>query len=84
MKIVLDAMGGDFAPQNEVQGALMALRAASNRFEVLLVLFVLRNLPRQLLHRVSFLNTSQELTLHHLFLLRENNLLLTYLERCAF
>ncbi|MDX2128122.1 MAG: phosphate acyltransferase PlsX [Chloroherpetonaceae bacterium] len=37
MKIVLDAMGGDFAPKNEVQGALMALRAASNRFEVLLV-----------------------------------------------
>jgi phosphate acyltransferase len=37
MKIVLDAMGGDFAPANEVRGAVEAVRQADNRFEVVLV-----------------------------------------------
>ena len=37
LRIVLDAMGGDFAPANEVAGALEALRQAKNEFEVILV-----------------------------------------------
>jgi phosphate acyltransferase len=35
--IVLDAMGGDFSPKNEVEGALTALKEASGRFRVVLV-----------------------------------------------
>lgn len=37
LKIVLDAMGGDFAPANEVAGAVEALRLHRNSFEVILV-----------------------------------------------
>jgi phosphate acyltransferase len=37
IRISLDAMGGDFAPQNEIEGALSALREANNRFEVALI-----------------------------------------------
>lgn len=37
IRIVLDAMGGDFAPANEVQGAVRALRSSGNRFHVVLV-----------------------------------------------
>ncbi|MEX2088188.1 MAG: phosphate acyltransferase PlsX [Bacteroidota bacterium] len=37
LKIVLDAMGGDFAPVNEVAGAIQSLRQTSNAFEVILV-----------------------------------------------
>jgi phosphate acyltransferase len=36
MKIVLDAMGGDFAPRNEVQGAIDALKGDAN-LEIILV-----------------------------------------------
>lgn len=36
-KIVLDAMGGDFAPANEVAGALLALKEFPGAFEVILV-----------------------------------------------
>jgi phosphate acyltransferase len=34
IRISLDAMGGDFAPRNEIEGGLTALREAGNRFEV--------------------------------------------------
>lgn len=37
LKIVVDAMGGDFAPGNEVKGAVDALRHSSNRLEIILV-----------------------------------------------
>jgi glycerol-3-phosphate acyltransferase PlsX len=37
LKIALDAMGGDYAPENTVAGALEALREARNRFSVILV-----------------------------------------------
>ncbi len=37
LHIVLDAMGGDFAPANEVQGAFDALQESNNRFHVVLV-----------------------------------------------
>lgn len=37
VRIVVDAMGGDFAPANEVAGAMEALRESRNRFEVVLV-----------------------------------------------
>jgi glycerol-3-phosphate acyltransferase PlsX len=36
-KIVLDAMGGDLAPANEVAGALLALQERPGAFEVILV-----------------------------------------------
>jgi glycerol-3-phosphate acyltransferase PlsX len=35
MKIVVDAMGGDFAPQNVLLGAVDALRETKNRFEII-------------------------------------------------
>ncbi|MFH2004278.1 MAG: phosphate acyltransferase PlsX [Bacteroidota bacterium] len=35
--MAVDTMGGDFAPQNIVAGALDALRHASNRFDIILV-----------------------------------------------
>jgi glycerol-3-phosphate acyltransferase PlsX len=37
IRIALDAMGGDFAPGHEVQGAVECLRQSSNRFHVVLV-----------------------------------------------
>lgn len=37
IRISLDAMGGDFAPLNEIEGAIAALREAKNRFEVVLI-----------------------------------------------
>ena len=37
LKIALDAMGGDYAPQNTVAGALEALRQTKNRFSIVLV-----------------------------------------------
>ncbi|HEY4613073.1 MAG TPA: phosphate acyltransferase PlsX [Bacteroidota bacterium] len=37
LRIVVDAMGGDHAPANEVSGAVQALRAAQNAFEIILV-----------------------------------------------
>jgi phosphate acyltransferase len=36
-RISLDAMGGDFAPRNEIEGALEALHEANNRFEVVFI-----------------------------------------------
>jgi glycerol-3-phosphate acyltransferase PlsX len=35
--IVLDAMGGDYSPKNEVLGTLAALKESGNRFKVILV-----------------------------------------------
>jgi glycerol-3-phosphate acyltransferase PlsX len=37
LRIAVDAMGGDFAPANEVAGALAALKETDNAFEVILV-----------------------------------------------
>ena len=37
LRIAVDAMGGDFAPINEVKGAVQVLRETGNRFEVVLV-----------------------------------------------
>jgi glycerol-3-phosphate acyltransferase PlsX len=37
LRIAVDAMGGDFAPVREVEGALAALKETNNAFEVLLV-----------------------------------------------
>jgi len=37
LKIVVDAMGGDFAPLNEILGTLQALRETQNGFEAILV-----------------------------------------------
>lgn len=37
IRISLDAMGGDFAPHNEIKGAVEALREANNRFEVVFI-----------------------------------------------
>ncbi len=37
IRISLDAMGGDFAPRNEIEGAVEALRAVKNRFEVVFI-----------------------------------------------
>ena len=37
MKIALDAMGGDLAPQATVQGAMAALKLSNNDFEIILV-----------------------------------------------
>lgn len=37
LRIILDAMGGDYAPANEVAGAIEALRQTKNEFEVILV-----------------------------------------------
>jgi len=37
MRIIVDAMGGDFAPANEIDGAIEALRESGNAFEVILV-----------------------------------------------
>jgi len=37
LRIAVDAMGGDFAPANEVAGTVAALREKNNAFEVLLV-----------------------------------------------
>jgi glycerol-3-phosphate acyltransferase PlsX len=37
LRIALDAMGGDYAPEREVAGAVEALRQSGGRFEVVLV-----------------------------------------------
>ncbi len=37
VSIVLDAMGGDFSPRNEVEGALESIRLSNGRFRVVLV-----------------------------------------------
>ena len=37
LRIAVDAMGGDFAPVNEVEGTVAVLRETGNRFEVVLV-----------------------------------------------
>jgi glycerol-3-phosphate acyltransferase PlsX len=37
LSIVLDAMGGDFSPENEVRGALAAIEETKGRFKVILV-----------------------------------------------
>jgi len=37
MKIAVDAMGGDFAPRQNVSGAISAARLAKDRFEIVLV-----------------------------------------------
>jgi len=37
IRIVVDAMGGDFAPHNVVAGALQSLHETKNRFHIILV-----------------------------------------------
>jgi glycerol-3-phosphate acyltransferase PlsX len=37
LRIAVDAMGGDFAPVNEIEGAIAALQETNNAFEVMLV-----------------------------------------------
>ena len=37
LRIALDAMGGDYAPEHEVAGAIEALRASHEQFEIVLV-----------------------------------------------
>lgn len=37
LRIIVDAMGGDFAPSNEIAGAVEALRESGSDFEVILV-----------------------------------------------
>lgn len=37
LRIIVDAMGGDFAPVNEIEGAAEALRGSGNEFDVILV-----------------------------------------------
>jgi glycerol-3-phosphate acyltransferase PlsX len=37
IKIAVDAMGGDYAPENVIEGAIMALRESNNRFEIVFV-----------------------------------------------
>jgi glycerol-3-phosphate acyltransferase PlsX len=37
LRIALDAMGGDYAPEREIGGALEALRVSNNEFEIVLV-----------------------------------------------
>jgi glycerol-3-phosphate acyltransferase PlsX len=37
IKIAVDAMGGDYAPKNVIEGAIMALRESNNRFEIVFV-----------------------------------------------
>jgi glycerol-3-phosphate acyltransferase PlsX len=37
IRIALDAMGGDFAPRNEVQGAVLALRELPDKLRIILV-----------------------------------------------
>ena len=36
LRIALDAMGGDYAPEREVAGAVEALRASHEQFEIVL------------------------------------------------
>jgi fatty acid/phospholipid biosynthesis enzyme len=40
MRIAVDAMGGDHAPDRPVAGALAAIRQAARNFEIVLVAFV--------------------------------------------
>jgi glycerol-3-phosphate acyltransferase PlsX len=37
IKIAVDAMGGDYAPEKVIEGAIMALRESNNRFEIVFV-----------------------------------------------
>lgn len=37
LRVVLDAMGGDFAPRNEVAGGVQALRQSNNAFDLIFV-----------------------------------------------
>src|SRR5688572_10434484 len=37
VRIVLDAMGGDFSPKNEVLGALETLQLTNQRFHIILI-----------------------------------------------
>jgi glycerol-3-phosphate acyltransferase PlsX len=37
LRIALDAMGGDYAPEREIAGAVEALRSSQNQFEIVLV-----------------------------------------------
>ena len=48
LSIVLDAMGGDFSPKNEVEGALLAVQETKGRFKVILV-GVREDIERELL-----------------------------------
>ncbi|MDI6802345.1 MAG: phosphate acyltransferase PlsX [Bacteroidota bacterium] len=52
IKIVVDAMGGDFAPANIVAGGIEALRESNNRFEIIFV-----GIEADIKNEISKLNT---------------------------
>jgi glycerol-3-phosphate acyltransferase PlsX len=37
LRIAIDAMGGDYAPEREIAGAIEALRTSNEKFEIILV-----------------------------------------------
>ena len=37
LRIAIDAMGGDYAPEREIAGAVDALRTSNEKFEIILV-----------------------------------------------
>ncbi len=61
MKIALDAMGGDFAPQAAIEGALLASEELSAGVEI--VLIGRETIIRDLLHTPAF--TSSNLSVIH-------------------
>lgn len=70
MKIAIDAMGGDHAPQAIVSGAVSAARAGAGRFEVILV-GDRETLERELSHHfkiddlpISISHASQQVDMH--------------------
>ncbi len=68
IRIAVDAMGGDFAPQNVVAGALDALRETNNRFEILLVgkePLIRSHLPTSAEHlSYSIVHTEETIDMH--------------------
>jgi len=62
MKIAVDAMGGDFAPQQNVSGAISAARKIKGRFEIVLVGDKVR-IQKELSHH--FRTQDLALTIHH-------------------
>jgi glycerol-3-phosphate acyltransferase PlsX len=56
LRIAVDAMGGDYAPEREIAGALEALRESKDKFEVILVG------DEQVLHRQLLLQKADTLS----------------------
>ena len=61
MKIIVDSMGGDFAPSAVIQGAIAALKEEKGQFEILLT--GNEHLIRQELEKINF--SSRDLKIHH-------------------